>query len=285
VSTQTLEAQSAPADRVAARPAEEPRPPGLRGGLAGKRHLLHVVLHLTRRQLESQHRLTVLGWLWPLARQLVQLAVLVFVFGSVLDLGIENFPLFVFTGLLIWTWFSAALNAATASLVSQRNLLLNPRLPAVVLPLVAVVVPFVDLLMALPVLAIMLAFEGLAHWTLILLPVLLLVELALITGLALLLSALNVYFRDLQNIVAVGLLMMFYVTPIFYGLKVVPDAFSPALALNPLARLLEAARGVVLEGRAPSLFDLGVLVAVGAGALALGAVVFRRLQADFIDQL
>lgn len=139
--------------------------------------------------------------------------------------------------------------------------------------------------MALPVLAIMLAVEGLVHWTLLLLPVLLAVELVLITGLALLLSSLNVYFRDLQNIVSVGLLMMFYVTPIFYGLKVVPDAFSPALALNPLARLLEATRGAVLDGRAPSLFDMGILVAVAVAALALGAAVFRRLQPDFIDQL
>lgn len=284
MNTQTLEVGSAPTGPAAA-VREDPPPPARRGGLTGKRHLLDVVLHLTRRQLESQHRLTVLGWLWPLARQLVQLAVLVFVFGSVLDLGIENFPLFVFTGLLVWTWFSAALNSATASLVAQRNLLLNPRLPAVVLPLVAAVVPLVDLVMALPVLAIMLAVEGLVHWTVLLLPVLLLVELVLITGLALLLSSLNVYFRDLQNIVSVGLLMMFYVTPIFYGLKVVPDAFSPALALNPLARLLEATRGAVLDGRAPSLFDMGILFAVAVAALALGAAVFRRLQPDFIDQL
>jgi lipopolysaccharide transport system permease protein len=262
-----------------------PAPDAGTSSSSSRRHVLDVVVHLTRRQLESEHRLTVLGWLWPLARQLVQLAVLVFIFGSVLDLGIEDFPLFVFSGLLLWSWFSSALSAATGSLVSERHLLLNPRLPAVVLPLVAVLVPLVDLVIALPVLAIMLAVEGELHATIVLVPLVLALELALIVGLSLVTSALNVYFRDVGNVVGVGLLLMFYVTPIFYGLKTVPEEFQPVLEANPVARLIEVARGLLLEGRLPSVADVGILLGVTVAALALGAWTFRRLQPDFIDHL
>src|SRR5919202_293058 len=124
------------------------------------RHLADLVAHLVRRQLDSAHRLTVLGWLWPLVRQLAQLAVLVFLFSKVLDLGIADYPVFVFTGLIVWTWFQTAMLEATRSLQTGRHLVFSPHFPDVALPLVAVAAPLVDLLMALPVLLVLLAVEG-----------------------------------------------------------------------------------------------------------------------------
>jgi lipopolysaccharide transport system permease protein len=251
----------------------------------GRRQLLDLVLHLARRQLESTHRFTLLGWLWPLARQLVQLAVLVFLFSRVIDLGIRDFPLFVFTGLLAWSWFQSALTTATRVLIDQRHLVLSPRFPAVALPLVAVAVPFVDLLIAVPVLAVMLVVEGELHATALLAPVLLVVEFALIAGLGLLAAVANVYVRDTENVVGVGLLLLFYLTPVFYGLRTVPAGVRPALRFNPMAQLVDAARGLVLEGRLPGLGGVAYLVAVSAAVLALGAWLFRRVQADMVDLL
>ena len=253
--------------------------------VAGRRQLADLVLHLAKRELDSQHRLSLLGWLWPLARQLAQLAVLVFVFSAVFDLGIENFALFVFTGLLVWTWFATSVNAATTVLMAQRHLVLSPRFPAMALPLVAVAVPLADVLLGLPVLGVMLAVEGELHPTLLLLPALLAIQFALLSGIALLVSVANVYARDVQGIVGVGTLLLFYLTPVFYGLRAVPERFRPLLELNPMTQLVEAARELVIVGRLPGADSMAYLAAVTIAVLVSGIVLFRRAQGDMVDRL
>jgi lipopolysaccharide transport system permease protein len=242
-------------------------------------------VHLARRRLESEHRLTALGWLWPLIRQLAQLVVLVIVFSSVLDLGIPDYPLFVFAGLIVWSWFSTALSTATTALVNERHLVYSPRLPNMVIPLVAVAVPLVDLLIVLPVLLITLAVEGRLDWAVLLLPALLAVQFALTAGLSLIASAVNVYFRDVQNLVGVGLLLFFYLTPIFYGLKNVPEDYRWLLHLNPMTPLINSVRAVLLDGTLPRWQDLAIICPVALLALVAGVSVFRRLEPNFVDEL
>jgi lipopolysaccharide transport system permease protein len=250
-----------------------------------RRRALVLVAHLVRRRLESAHRLTALGWLWPLARQLAQLGVLAVLFSAVLDLGIEDYALFVFAGLIVWSWFATAVSAATAALVDEPHLVFSPRLPNIVLPLVAVAVPLVDLLTALPVLLVLLAVDGRLEWTALLLPLLLVVQFGLIAGVSLITSALNVYFRDVQNVVGVGLLLFFYVTPIFYGTRNVPEDYRWLLHVNPMASLVNAVRAVLLDGRVPRWQDVAALCAATAVVLVAGVAVFRRLEPDFVDEL
>ncbi len=250
-----------------------------------RRHLVDLILHLVRRELASAHRNTLLGWTWPLARQLAQLAVLVFLFSKVLDLGIEDYPVFVFTGLIAWTWFQTALSTAAISVVVNGHLVGQPRFPTLALPLVAVAVPCFDVLMALPVLLVLLATEGRLDPTVLLLPLPLLAQFAFTAGVALIVSAANVYLRDVQNVVGVLLLMLFYLTPVFYGLKNVPDEFHWLLRINPLTAFVNADRALLFDGRLPALLD--VVIGAGAAALAvvIGLALFRRLQPGFIDEL
>jgi len=250
-----------------------------------RRHLVDLVLHLARRQLESAHRFTLLGWLWPLARQLAQLGVLVFLFSNVLDLGIEDFGLFVFAGLLVWSWFQSAVTAATSVLITDRHLVFSSRFPTIALPLVAVAVPLVDVLIALPVLLVLLAVDGRLEATALLLPLLLGLQFAITAGVALLAAPLNVYFRDVENVVGVGLLLLFYLTPVFYGLKNVPERFHWLLELNPLTPLVTSVRAVLMDGRLPDAGDLAALAAVGVVLVAAGLWTFRRLEPDLVDEL
>jgi homopolymeric O-antigen transport system permease protein len=252
---------------------------------ARSRQLGELVLHLTRRQLQSAHRFTVLGWLWPLARQLALLGVLVLIFSSVLKLGIEDYALFVFSGLIAWTAFAAGISSAAGSLIGGRHLVFTPAFPNPALPLVAVAAPLVDLLVALPVLLVWLLVEGRLHDTVLLLPVVLLLQYALTAGIALLVSSLNVLYRDVNNIVGVFLLMLFYLTPVFYGLRNVPEHLHWVLNINPMAAQVEATRAVLLEGTLPSWQDLALLGATVPAVLLLGWWVFRRLEPRFVDEL
>jgi lipopolysaccharide transport system permease protein len=251
----------------------------------GIRQLADLVVHLARRQLDSQHRFTVLGWTWPLSRQIVQLAVFVFLFSKILDLGIEGYGLFLFTGLLVWTWFSAGLMDATKSLESGRHLVFSPRFPDVALPLVAVAAPIVDLLMALPLLLLLLAIDGrLGPWAL-LFPVLLVPLFAFTAGLGMLASAANVFFRDVANIVSLTLFTLFYATPIFFGLRNVPERFQWVMHVNPMTAHVNAARAVLFDGRAPAVRDLLIIGLLSPATMIAGYLVFRALQPRFVDEL
>ena len=227
--------------------------------------LWEVVTHLARRELESKHQLTLLGWAWPLARQLAQLAVLVFIFSAVFDLDIENFPVFVFIGLIAWTWFSTGLGDAATSVTGQRQLVFQSRVPTAAIPLVAVVVPLVDVLIALPVLLAMLALSGELHWTLLLCPLLIPVQALLMAGIAWFAAAAAVFFRDVPNVVFLGLTLTFYMTPVFYGLRSVPSDYVWLLELNPLAVIIGTYRALLLDEPAPHTW-LIALVAVGSVA-------------------
>jgi lipopolysaccharide transport system permease protein len=249
------------------------------------RQLGDLVLHLVRRELASTHRNTLLGWLWPLVRQLAQLVVLVFLFSKVLDLEIPDYPVFVFTGLVAWSWFQTALTAASYSVVANGHLVGNPRFPPITLPFVAVGVPLFDVLMALPLLVAFLIAEGRLDETALLLPLLLAAQFAFMAGLALVVSAANVYLRDVQSAVGVAMLLLFYLTPIFYGLKEIPPEYHWMLRLNPLTAFVNADRAVLYSGALPALVDLAIAAGATVLALAAGLVLFRRLQPGFVDEL
>src|SRR5918912_3776071 len=121
------------------------------------RYLRELIVHLTRRELSLTYRDTLLGWTWPLARQLIQLAVLVFVFSKVLNLGIKDYPAFVFSGLIAWTWFSSGILAAARSVLGNRHFAMRPGFPTAVLPIIAISVALFDAIIALPLLLLLVA--------------------------------------------------------------------------------------------------------------------------------
>ena len=244
-----------------------------------------LVLHLAARQLRSSHRRTALGWSWPLLVQLVQLAVLVYVFQRVVPLDIPNYPAFVFSGLVFWSWFRGGIVGAATSVTDNPALVMEPRTPRVVLPLVAIAVATFDLLVALPVLLVLVALATGVHASWALVPVLCVVQLILVAGLGLMVSAAHVYVRDVAAMVGVALLVLFYLTPVFYPLDAVPAQSQWIFDLNPAAVLVDLYRRVLLEGEVPPVERLAALSLASAAVLALGWVVFRRLQAGFADEL
>jgi len=267
-------------DRAEARSA-----PRLDAGGASVGRLRDLTLHLAKREIDVTHRMTVLGWAWPLVRQLALLGVLVFIFSNVLELGIDNYATFVFTGLIAWSWFATGITAATSSLVGQRHLLFQGRFPAVVLPVVALAVPLLDVLLALPVLLVLVATSQGLPWTIALVPLLIVVQFVLMAGLAWMTAALSVFFRDVPNLVGVGLLLLFYLTPVFYGLRNLPGKFQRVLQLNPLTTIVESYRAAMLGGPAPEAARIAAVVVLSIVVAVVGFVAFNRVQKRFVDYL
>lgn len=247
--------------------------------------LRDLTLHLAKRELDATHRMTVLGWAWPLVRQLAQLAVLVFIFSKVLDLGIDNYPVFVFTGLIAWTWFAGGITSASSSLLAQRHLLFQARFPAVVLPVVALAVPLLDVLLALPLLLVLVAATEGLPWTVVLVPMLLAVQFVFMAGLAWIASAMSVFFRDVPNLVGLALMLLFYLTPIFYGLRNLPGRFRELLQINPLTTIVETYRALLLGDPLPGTGHLVAVCVLSVVVAVVGFAVFQRVQGRFVDQL
>jgi lipopolysaccharide transport system permease protein len=254
-------------------------------GRARLQYLRELVMHLTRRELSLSYRDTVLGWSWPLARQIVQLAVLVFVFSKVLNLGIKNYPAFVFCGLIAWTWFSSGMITATRSILANRHFGMRPGFPTAVLPIIAISVALFDAIVALPLLLVLLAAGHLLTPTALLLPVLFAVQFLLMSGLAWFCASLSVFLRDIPNLVGVIVLLGFYVTPIWFDVTRVPERYRWVLDLNPAAVLIEADRAILLGHRWPSVAAL-IVLGVGSFIVAAGGYLcFRHLSLDFADEL
>jgi lipopolysaccharide transport system permease protein len=247
--------------------------------------LRELVLHLTAHELASANRFTVLGWAWPLIRQLAQLCVLVLLFSRIVDLGVGNYAVFVFAGLISWTWFATSVDVATGSLIANRHLVLQPRFPPTVLPVVSVATGLVDCLIALPVLVAMTIASGDLAWTIVFLPVLFAVQFVLTCGVALIVSVVTVYLRDVRGIVTVGLTLLFYLTPVFYDAGRVPDRYESLLRVNPMTTLLQGYRAVLLDASFPPAGAIVWLLVASAGLAVAGVLTFRRLSPGIVDEL
>jgi lipopolysaccharide transport system permease protein len=263
----------------------EPAQVRVRPGRSDLRHHRELVSHLALRELSSMHRFTLFGWAWPLVRQLAQFAVLLVVFNAVLDLGIPDYPAFVFSGLLAWSWFSTGVVRASSAVIDGRHLVFQPRFPSLTLPAVAVTVPLIDALIALPVMIGILLFSSGVHLAVLLLPVVAAIQLVLMAGLGWISAACSVYVRDVNQVVGVGMLMLFYLTPVFYDHARVPDKYLWLFDLNPLTALLTAYRDILLEGVAPDPRPLAIVAVVSAAVAAAGYTLFRRLEPGFVDEL
>jgi lipopolysaccharide transport system permease protein len=248
-------------------------------------HVLDVIGQLVVREVALRYRRSALGWLWSLAQPIARFLVLTFVFTTVLPLDVPNYAVFLFSGLIGWMWFSAALSSATSSALDRRDLLMRPGIPRMVIPIVSVLSDATDYVAALPVLAVILLFSGGIPLTWLLLPVVLVPMFLLVLGLGYALCAANVYLRDVSILVGIATLLGFYVTPVFYSPDQVPGDFRWVVELNPVSVLLELQRDVLVEGIVPSAGQLLSAYVVGLVALFVGGAVYRRLSPTFVDEL
>jgi ABC-type polysaccharide/polyol phosphate export permease len=261
-----------------------------------------LIQSLVARELKARYRGSVLGFFWSFVNPLLLLVIYSVVFKYFLEnraQGIQPYALFLVCGLLPWTWFSTSLNEASGVLISGGNLIKKVLFPAEVLPIVNVLANMVHFFLGLPILGAFLVYYAFfvpAQTTapdqtialhareLIWLPVVVLVQLLLTTGLALLLSALTVHFRDIRDIVANLLTFWFFATPIIYYWRMVPE-LKFWLDLNPFTHLAVSYQEILFFPQ-PEFGHWKWLLALGAGSIGvflLGYWVFDRLRDSFAE--
>ena len=249
-------------------------------------HFFDLLRVLVDRDIKLLYKRSALGIAWTLINPLLQLAVFSFVFRSVIPINIPQFSSFAFSGLLIWTWSQTALFQATGLITSNKALIRQPNFPTAILPVVTTMTGLIHFLLALPVLIIFLAVDGVQpSAVLLVLPLLMVIQFVLTVGLAYPLAALNVTFRDTQHTLGVLLQMLFYLTPIFYDLNSVPKEFQTFYQLNPMVPLLGAYRAILLKGTQPDWQGLLIVSLAVAVILPIGLAIFRRQSNTFVEEL
>ena len=251
-----------------------------------------LIKSLVARDLKARYRGSVLGFFWSFVNPLLLLLVYTFVFTVVMPgargAGLEPFALFMFCGILPWAWFSSSLLEASNVLIAGGNLIKKVLFPAEVLPIVTVLAGLVHFALGLPILAGFLLYyrTPVVLTDLLWFPLIVFVQLLLTTGLALLVSALTVHFRDVRDLLQNLLTLWFFATPIIYPIEQVPARIRPYLELNPLTHLVVAYQEVLFR---PGPFTAGArLLAVAAMSVAVlvaGYFVFDRLRDTLAEEV
>jgi lipopolysaccharide transport system permease protein len=249
-----------------------------------------LIQSLVARELKARYRGSVLGFFWSFINPLLLLLVYSFVFEFVLPNKSPEKPyaLFLFCGILPWTWFSSSVLEASGVLISGGNLIKKVLFPAEVLPIVTVLAGLAHFCLGLPILAAFLIYYRVAVTPADLLwfPIIVGIQLVLTLGLALLVSALTVHFRDVRDLLANLLTLWFFATPIIYPINQAPERVRRLLYLNPFTHLATAYQEVLFR---PGPFtQWRRLLEVGAASVIVflfGYFVFDRLRDTFAEEV
>lgn len=245
-----------------------------------------LICHLVRRDFSLRYKQSVLGILWSLALPLAQLFVLVFIFNIVVPLNIDAYPAFVFSALLPWTWFSSCLSSAGGLFINNRDLVRRANFVPATLVIINTLSNLINYLVAMPILFVLLVlYAKTVTPALIALPLLILIQGILIIGLNLLVATLNVFYRDVQHIMNTALMLLFYITPVFYRPNAISENYHIIYTLNPIAALIQGYRAIFFYGEFPEWNSMLLAGVVSVVVCCISYFLYNRYLHDVIDTI
>ena len=243
---------------------------------------------LTWRDVQVRYKQTALGAAWAILQPLMAMAVFTVVLRRLA--GVESdgvpYPVFAYAGLVAWTFHSTAVTQAANSLIMNERIIAKVYFPRLLIPVAAVGAVVVDFALAAIVLVVLQLIYGIAPGSgLLLLPFYLLILAATTVGTGVLLGAVNVRYRDVRYLLPFGMQMWLFASPIAYSTSLVPEAWRPVAAINPLVLAVEGLRHSLIGTPRPSAAVTATGTAVAFALLVAGLKVFRRFETTFADDV
>jgi len=242
---------------------------------------------LIKRDFVRKYRKSILGVLWSFLNPLLTMLVMTFVFSHLFRQNIPNFPVYVFSGQLIFNFFQESTTLAMNSIISSEGVIKKVYVPKYIFPLSRVLSSVINLLFTFIAFILVFTVTGSEfYWTMVLIPIPLIYLFIFSLGVAMLMSSLSVFFRDLTYIYGVFTLMLFFLTPImYYHPTTIPERFLGIYGMNPLFQFLQYFRSVAMEGVVPDLWTNLVCLGLALTSLCVGTFVFMRQQDKYILSL
>lgn len=251
-----------------------------------------LLFSLTRKELKVKYRGSILGFFWSLLNPILTMLVYSFVFSIVMRLGIKDYAIFLLCALLPFNFLSNSVNYGASSIVANGNLINKIYFPREIIPLSIVLANLINFLFELCALFLALAFLGYKFYIYIyLLPILIVVQFFLVAGATLIVSSLNVFFRDLQHLITIIMMIWFFGTPIIYPIELVPVNFQFILKANPMTVFSILYRNIFYyvnypeSLHFPSLKVILVCIGVTFSIFILGYYIFKRLEPRFAEEI
>jgi lipopolysaccharide transport system permease protein len=249
-----------------------------------------LLYFLVWRDIKVRYKQAALGVMWIILQPVASMVVFSLLFGSLLNVpsGEVPYPIFAYAALLPWNYFSSSMTRSSTSLVGNAHLITKVYFPRLIIPISGVLSGVVDFLVSFAVLFVLMVIYSIAPTArILLLPGFLLLALLTALGFSLWLSALNVRYRDVQQLVPFMVQLWMYVTPVVYGSTLIPERFRWLLALNPMTGVVEGFRWALLgeqlaDAQAPGIFFV-VSILITLAVLISGALFFRRTERTFAD--
>ena len=248
-------------------------------------HYRELLYLLVWRDVKVRYKQTALGVLWVLAQPLLTTIIFTLLFGVLLKVPSGDVPYAVFalSGLLPWQYFANSLTRSSSNLVESASLVTKVYFPRLIIPVSGVLSGLVDFAVGFVILIVLLVIYGITPTpAVVLLPGFMLLAIAAALGTALWLSALNVRYRDVKQMVPFLVQIWMYLTPVIYPVTVIPAPLRPLLALNPMTGVVEGFRWALLGERPPSAM-IFVSIAITLVVLVSGAFFFRSTERTFAD--
>ena len=233
---------------------------------------------LTKKEVTLKYKRTVLGILWSLLNPILLALVLFIAFKIFMRIQMENYTFFLLSALFPWNWFSASVTLSAGTLIGNVSLIKKIRFPKHFLILATILAQLVNLIFSLPIIVGLSYFYGKGpgmSWFFIV-PILIVIQFMVTTGICLAISMVNAYFRDMEYIIGIAVSMLFWMTPIIYPLDMVPEAYRIYLILNPLTYLITTWRDIFMS----NVIDWGSIgISLGSSLIffVLGVFVFQKL--------
>ena len=246
----------------------------------------HLVKKIALNELKLRYKNSVLGLFWSLLEPLLIFIVLYFVFSYLMKLNMEHYQLFLFLGIICWDLFEKGTTMGLYSVTSKPSLVKKVYFPREVLVVGMCLTALLMITFEFVVFFAFMLFLGvIPPQTAVVFPFILLGEFLIVIGLSLFLSALNVYYKDVQYIWSVLLRALFFLTPVIYPVSIYPPQYAGLFLLNPIARVVEASRKTLIYNALPNISDIAIIYASAIIALAIGYIVFMKLEPRFAEEV
>lgn len=243
----------------------------------------NLLLELVKRDIKKKYRRSVLGILWSMLNPFFTMLIMTMVFSTFFKFAIDNFPVYLLTGQLIFNFYGEATNTAMVSVLENSALIKKVYVPKYIFPIARVLSSGINFLLSLPGLVLVLFItKSDIKWTMgwSIVPITYL--LIFCCGIGLVLSTVAVYFRDMFHLYGVLLTALGYLTPIFYPKEIVPDRYAFLLYFNPLYHFVKMFRNLIYYRYLPGLYDHLICIAISGITLAFGISIFLNNQKKFI---
>lgn len=265
----------------------KPKASWLQGNLSELIRYKDLFYFLALRDIKVRYKQTAIGVLWAIFVPLITMVVFTIFFGNFGQISSDGvpYPIFVYLGLIFWTFFSQALTNASNSLVGNEDIIKKIYFPKVLLPASSILVTLIDFLVATGVLVGLMVYYRFIPQplTLLIFPLCIIITYLFAFGFGLLLAAINVKFRDVRFIIPFFIQMLLFLTPVIYPTSIVSPEHKWILQLNPMAGVIENARAVILGTGAVDWSAFGLAVVVTAVFLFLGIGYFKKTERYFAD--